>query len=268
MQSIKVLFIGNSHTFYNDMPTIFQQLCSAAGIDAQVSMQAHPGVPLGWHLNQRFELRYALVHGGYDYVVFQQAAHPCPAKEETLRDGKAMVELIRQSGAVPIATITWAERRFPQNQAKMYGIFDALAEQTKVLCSPVGQVFQRVAAELPDVDLYWYDGEHCSPYGSYAVAATAFARITGKSPVGLPAESLCSILTPEEPAAQIRAKFEAAQAKADAGDELMELYRQYGQLIYDPHQLTVALDEEKCGRLQQIIAEELQRYDRTHAGAV
>lgn len=64
----------------------------------------------------------------------------------------------------------------------MYDIFDALREKTGVCCSPVGQVFQRVEQEEKDIDLYWVDGEHASPYGSYVIAACAFARITGKSP--------------------------------------------------------------------------------------
>lgn len=27
MEKLRVLFVGNSHTFFNDMPTIFQMFC-------------------------------------------------------------------------------------------------------------------------------------------------------------------------------------------------------------------------------------------------
>ena len=87
MEKLRVLFVGNSHTFFNDMPTIFQMFCRENGIDAEVVMQAHPGVHLSWHLSQQWELRYGLVQGHFDYMVFQQAAHPCPPMEETLQDG-------------------------------------------------------------------------------------------------------------------------------------------------------------------------------------
>ena len=30
---MKVLFIGNSHTYYNDMPAMYQRLCREHGID-------------------------------------------------------------------------------------------------------------------------------------------------------------------------------------------------------------------------------------------
>lgn len=143
MEKLRVLFVGNSHTFFNDMPTIFQMFCRENGIDAEVVMQAHPGVHLSWHLSQQWELRYGLVQGHFDYMVFQQAAHPCPPMEETLQDGSKVVELARAQGVKPIATITWCERRFPENQQKMVEIFDALREKTGICCSPVGQVFQR-----------------------------------------------------------------------------------------------------------------------------
>ena len=59
--------------------------------------------------------------------------------EETLQDGSRIVELARAQGVKPIATITWCERRFPENQQKMYEIFDALREKTGICCSPVGR---------------------------------------------------------------------------------------------------------------------------------
>ena len=84
---MKVLFVGNSHTFFNDMPQIFKNICKEKGKDVEVGMLAHPGVTYGWHFKQFTDLRFALMWGGYDYVVMQQAAHsPCPAKEETLED--------------------------------------------------------------------------------------------------------------------------------------------------------------------------------------
>ena len=46
---MKFLFIGNSHTFRNDMPHIFQMICEKNGIDAQVTMLAHGGKTLAFH---------------------------------------------------------------------------------------------------------------------------------------------------------------------------------------------------------------------------
>ena len=94
---MKVLFLGNSHTFFNDMPQIFKNICAEKGKDVEVGMLAHPGVTYGWHYKQFTDLRFALMWGGYDYIVMQQAAHsPCPEKEETLADGEKIIELARE----------------------------------------------------------------------------------------------------------------------------------------------------------------------------
>ena len=37
---MRVLFIGNSHTYFNDMPHIFKQVCQENNIDMEVTMLA------------------------------------------------------------------------------------------------------------------------------------------------------------------------------------------------------------------------------------
>ena len=43
MSRIKILFIGNSHTYYNDMPAIAKDIFAAAGLDAEVTMLTQGG---------------------------------------------------------------------------------------------------------------------------------------------------------------------------------------------------------------------------------
>ena len=187
---MKVLFLGNSHTYFNDMPQIFANLCKARGKDVQVSMQAHPGVTYSWHLNQYTELRFAMVHGGYDYIIMQQAAHnPCPSKAETLADAKKIIALAKANGVTPLQVIPWAEKRDPAHQAQMYDIFNTLCQWENIASVNVGQVFEEVFLHHPQIDMYWFDGEHASPYGSYAFALSVYAAIFGESVQGLPSIS-------------------------------------------------------------------------------
>lgn len=269
MKNLRVLFLGNSHTFYNDMPQIFKELCEAGGDHAEVTMQAHGGVTYNWHFSQKWELRFAMLHGNYDYLVMQQAAHsPCPSKEETVRDGSALIDMARGAGVTPLVTIPWAERRDPPHQAEMYDIYGTLAQEKKVLCSPVGQVFERVFNEHPDIDLYWVDGEHCSPYGSYVNACVHYAQIVGKSPVGLPAMSYTCVTGTKEDMDQVQAMLAAAganpenpQLKADA----MAEYRRCFRAIMDQDAIRVELDADKTRLLQELCWEEVQKYNATRA---
>lgn len=88
---MKILFVGNSHTYMNDMPEMVRINSSEK---LEVTMLARPAITFHDHL-ESMELQFALKQG-YDFVIFQQAAHePCPSKEATLHDAKALIELAR-----------------------------------------------------------------------------------------------------------------------------------------------------------------------------
>jgi hypothetical protein len=75
--------------------------------------------------------------------------------------------------------MTWAEKRFPENQQKMIDTCEQLAADNGALLAPVGRFWQRVLMEHRDIDLFHTDGEHAGPYGDFLVAATFCKLIYG-----------------------------------------------------------------------------------------
>lgn len=254
---MKVLFLGNSHTFYNDMPQIFANICKERGKDVQVAMQAHPGVTYGWHYSQLTELRFALMHGGYDYIVMQQAAHsPCPSKEETLEDAGKIIELARKCGVTPIQTMPWAEKRDPNHQKEMYDIYNTLSEKYGVELTVAGNVFEDVFYNHPEIDMYWRDGEHASPYGSYVIAMATYAAIFGESVKGLKADSYYTYPVSEEDWAAIQEEFAALSKdpnNKELADKAMAKYQQHVHAVMDKEQAYFALDADKAATLQSLV---------------
>lgn len=254
---MKVLFIGNSHTFYNDMPQIFKNICDEKGKDVEVAMQAFGGKTYGWHYGQMTELRFALMHGGFDYIIMQQAAHsPCPAKEETLADGGKIIELARKCGVTPIQTMPWAEKRDPDHQKGMYDIYNTLSEMYGVKLAYAGNVFEDVFYNHPEIDMYWKDGEHASPYGSYTIAMSVYAAIFGESVKGLAPNSYNTYPVTDEGWAAIKDAFAALgkdpnnaelQAKASA------LYKENVSVVMDKEEAFFPLDPEKAAVLQELV---------------
>ena len=52
---VKVLFIGNSHTYMNDMPEIFRRMMeSATGETCEVFMLAYSARSLKWHMEEEY----------------------------------------------------------------------------------------------------------------------------------------------------------------------------------------------------------------------
>lgn len=177
---MKVLFVGNSHTFFNDMPELFSRFVRlTTGEKPEVVMLAYGGRDYLWHRKEYFAVRFNLMYGQYDYCVLQQAAHPYPPREDTLENGKALIELCQKCGVKPVVYMTWAEKRFPENQQKMIDTCRTLAEETGALLAPIGAVWQAVQNEHPDIDLYFRDGEHASPYGDFLIAAVLCRLLTG-----------------------------------------------------------------------------------------
>ena len=254
---MKVLFIGNSHTFYNDMPQIFKNICDEKGKDVEVAMQAFGGKTYGWHYGQMTELRFALMHGGFDYIIMQQAAHsPCPAKEETLADGGKIIELARKCGVTPIQTMPWAEKRDPDHQKGMYDIYNTLSEMYGVKLAYAGNVFEDVFYNHPEIDMYWKDGEHASPYGSYTIAMSVYAAIFGESVKGLAPNSYNTYPVTDEGWAAIKDAFAALgkdpnnaelQAKASA------LYKENVSVVMDKEEAFFPLEPEKAAVLQELV---------------
>lgn len=188
---MKVLFIGNSHTYFNDMPHLFSTMCeSGAGTAADVTMLAYSGRTLAWHEKEYFSVRFNLLYGNYDYCVIQQAAHPFPAEAETIPYATQMIDLCRSVGTTPVLFMTWAEKRKPENQQRMIDTYTKLAAETGALLAPIGCIWQEVRVRYPEIELYYADEAHASVYGDYLIAATFFAVIAGGDVLQLDASAL------------------------------------------------------------------------------
>lgn len=179
---MKVLFIGNSHTYFNDMPHLFAKMCEALiGERTEVTMLAFSNRKLDWHCEEYFSVRFALLYGHYDYCVIQQFGHPVPPIEETEPSVEKLVRLCERVGTKPVLYMTWAKRDEPEKAALISGIYRTLAERYHTLLAPIAESFEALRTEHPEIDLYWFDGSHASPYGDYLIAATFASLLTGQT---------------------------------------------------------------------------------------
>ena len=183
---MRVLFIGNSHTYMNDMPELARQMIEdATGTSCDVTMLAYSGRSFKWHYEEYFPIRFALLHGNFDYCLMQEQAHPLPEESDTFTFAPKIIELCKKTNTTPVIFETWAEKRMPEHQAEMNRRYHKLSKEQDVLLAPIGEVWEAVEEELkdrPDVDLYFRDGEHASYVGDYLIAMVITRTITGKLP--------------------------------------------------------------------------------------
>ena len=179
---MKVLFIGNSHTYFNDMPAVFSAFWETnTGEKPDVTMLAYSYRDLAWHGSEYFALRFNILYGSYDFCIIQQQAHPFPGKEKTLAGLLPILKLCADAGVKPILVATWVEKRFPELQEPVNRAYFEISESTGCTLAPAGPIWETVLREHPEADLFWTDGEHASPEGDYLLAMTVFRTIFGRN---------------------------------------------------------------------------------------
>lgn len=172
---MKILFIGNSHTYYNDMPLLFAQFCRERGIDTEVTMLAHGGKGWDFHLEEP-EVKFNIFHGGYDAVILQHTAHPMGDLTVMNQCGRKLIEWVQAAGARPVLYMTWTTKADGKAaQPSMSNAYRQLQAETGCELAPVGEKWWEYHLAHPEVELYASDGQHASPAGS-GLAASVIAK--------------------------------------------------------------------------------------------
>jgi hypothetical protein len=244
----RVLFIGNSLTYTNNMPAMIEALAAQAGLKGRVTCRAvaRPNFGLEEHWNSGEALR-AIEQGRWTLVVLQQGPTSLPASQAVLREYAKMFAFeIKKSGSRVALFSVWP----PRGRA---GFFDAVpasyvraAQDVGGRVVPVGEGWRAAWRRDASLPLHAADGFHPSPMGTYLGALMFFQQITGRSPVGLPAPSESKdkhlreiVLTPaqltilQEAAAEANATFSGpASAEAAASAHARTVRSRTGQPIH------------------------------------
>lgn len=190
----RVLFIGNSYTFVNDLPNTFAELARAGGNKVEVGVSAQGGWTLSDHV-QSPETLHLLNSKKWNFVVLQEQSQiPAVAPARTQAMYPAARELgqkIKDIGATPIFFVTWAHRDgWPENgmtnyksmQAQINYGYAEIAQELNAPMAPVGAAWLTAVDQNPDLILWQEDGSHPTEQGTYLAACVFYAAIFHESP--------------------------------------------------------------------------------------
>ncbi len=190
-EPLRVLFIGNSLTFYNDLPSMVEELSRAAGVERPVDaeMIARGGDSFYSHTERRDDgapLK-VIAGGGWDAVVLQENGRTAARSAiDSFPFASRLVRAVRAAGATPYFYMTWAYRDRPKNLPRIRDTYAKLGARLEVEVAPVGEAWHRAREAAPGVELFAPDGVHPSPEGSYLAACVIFSTFYGRSPEGIP----------------------------------------------------------------------------------
>lgn len=94
-------------------------------------------------------------------------------------------DTVRKHGSQPVFFMSWAYADKPEMTRALADAYTAAGNANRALVIPAGLAFAQSLAVRPDINLYAPDKRHPSVEGTYLSAATTYATLFNKSPVGL-----------------------------------------------------------------------------------
>jgi hypothetical protein len=186
----KVLFVGNSFSFYNNgLHTHYRALVRASNAgdkaERRIRMLTISGARLPEH---RAGLNAMLDADNWDVVVLQGHSRG-PIEEATARAfrdaAREFVGRIREHGAEPVFFMTWAYVNAPEMTDALEAAYSGIARELDARVAPVGIAFANAARERPDIALHTDDDRHPSLAGTYLAACVFYSVLQGDSPEGI-----------------------------------------------------------------------------------
>lgn len=202
-RKLRVLFIGNSYTYTNNLPLVLAQIAASQG-DTLLSDASTVG---GYTLKNHFEnttTRAKIAAGNWDVVVLQaQSQEPSFSDEqvaaETFPYAKKLDSLIELANPCTETAffLTWGRKNGDAGNCPVYppictfsGMQDKLSErylQMAAFCGgivvPVGEAWRKMRLQYPSVELYNPDESHPAVNGTYLAALIFYHSLYRKVPL-------------------------------------------------------------------------------------
>ena len=215
---MKILFIGNSYTYYNDLPQLFEKLANANGKTVQAYSVTCGGRRLIENSTKQDEysekLDALIKEHDFDWVVLQEQSMGSILEYDAFCAGIAgLRDKLQARTKQFLLYATWGRKPGSPDLEK-HGLtqesmtqkiaeaYEKAGEAFGMCAAHVGRKFYAVSCTHPEIELYNADRTHPSYAGSCLAAMTLYAAVFGEN-----AGDITVLELPEETAAAFRAQF-------------------------------------------------------------
>jgi uncharacterized protein DUF4886 len=194
---VRILFLGNSYTYVNDLPGTLTQLAKSGGKHVETEMVAEGGLMLADHAGNSATLD-KIASTKWDYVVLQEQSQTPSVEQGRVNQmypaARTLVSKIKAAGSTPLFFMTWGHRNgWPENglpnyasmQSQISSGYTRIAQELAAPVAPVGNAWALAVQQHPELELWQEDGSHPSEQGTYLAACVFYAVIFKESPEGL-----------------------------------------------------------------------------------
>ena len=198
-EGTKILFIGNSLTFYNDVPGIFANFANIENKQLFIGTSLIGGASLYDH-SLSVQTTNLIYQYDWDYVILQGSGHSAAFPQyfgEVLQSAKLLKNFILSNkedtkiiyfntfSAPDSVEAYFSGLTFDEYQAMIDAAALEMADSLDCMVAPAGVAWRTVYEDRPDIRLYDFDGVHPSAAGSYLEAYVYYATIFQESCEGI-----------------------------------------------------------------------------------
>jgi hypothetical protein len=200
----RVLFLGNSHTYTNDLPQLLEDLAESGGHLLVTERNTPGGHTLFQHLENQTTIEM-IAEGNWDFVILQEQSQiptiPHWRDNWMLPAVAGLDSMITLNSAQTMLFMTWGWEiaaqhcingycsadftGFSQMQDTLSAAYHSVADLIGTAISPVGDAWQLAIERDPELELWRPDHYHPSLKGSYLSACVFYELLFSESPLGL-----------------------------------------------------------------------------------
>lgn len=193
-QPKKTFFIGNSITYYHQMPEMLSGLFAARKVAVKTDQHTPGGSSVAENAASP-EVKQKISDEKWDYVVVQDSSRGPMSPQPMIDARNKLCESIVKKGAMPVVFVTWGYWGRPSREASRLTEEQLAAANAKYCASakvpgggvaPVGPAWQMALDKDPKNPMHIQGDVPPTPEGSYLAACVIFATISGQPPLGLP----------------------------------------------------------------------------------
>lgn len=183
--TLNVLFVGNSYTYYENLPQIVSLISDASKTKIVTMKSTIGGSKLRQHwLGERgLKTKELIKSGTFDIVVLQGHSMATIKEPDSLvKYSKLLCDYIKKHNAKPYFYLTWAREKTPQMQEAINKVYTRVSTDNDATLVPVGNVWAESQKLDPSIKLFKPDGSHPSRLGTFLTACVFVKSILGELP--------------------------------------------------------------------------------------
>jgi len=174
---LTLLFVGNSLTYYNDLPSLVAEIAKQDGVEITYKTIAVPDFSIDDHLAGT-SIQSAFAKERFDFVIAQQGPSALPESQELLRASSIKLSKLCSENKAKLALyMVWPELSREYAYDDVIASYSNAAKASNAILCPAGLAWKKSLSTLP---LYGPDEFHPSIHGSVLAAMVIYASIREK----------------------------------------------------------------------------------------